>query len=196
MQFIRWPAALSSASRAMLRVFSCYSRSSRLGGMRKIEERQEAPGGSLQAALATLPDVRRGQGKVHPLDGMVALAVCALVCGSRRLDAMSQWGKDCGPEIRTALGLRVERGPSVATLHRAFRALDHAAFEQVLTAWFAGQGLVRDEALAIEGKTLRGIHAASMRHPWAGDPRRPPGRGLRPPDTGDTDTSRDAGQRA
>jgi len=130
--------------------------------MRKTEERREAPVGSLRAALEMLPDVRRGQGKVHPLDGMLALAVCALLCGSRSLYAISQWGQDCGPEIRRALGLRAERGPSVATLHRAFRALDHAAFEQVLTEWFASQGLERDEALAIDGKTLRGIHGEEI----------------------------------
>jgi len=130
--------------------------------MNKTRGRSEAPEGSLWAALQTLPDVRRGQGKVHALDGMLALSVCALLCGSRSLYAISQWGRECAPEIRVALGLRAERGPSVATLHRAFRALDHAAFEQVLTVWFAAQGLEADEAIAIDGKTLRGIHGEEI----------------------------------
>ena len=118
----------------------------------------------MRAALQTLPDVRRGQGKVHPLDGMLALAVCALLCGCRSLYAISQWGRECEPELRVALGLRAERGPSVATLHRAFRRLDHAAFEGVLGQWFAAQGLglQPDEALAIDGKTLRGIHGEEI----------------------------------
>src|SRR5262249_36376614 len=64
---------------------------------------------------------------------------------------------ECDPEIRVALGLRAERGPSVATLHRAFRRLDHGAFERVLGQWFAAQGLQPEEALASDGKTLRGI---------------------------------------
>jgi hypothetical protein len=126
--------------------------------MNKTEGRPTAPKGSLRAALQTLPDVRRGQGRVHPLDGMLALAVCALLCGCRSLYAISQWGRECEPAIRVALGLRAERGPSVATLHRAFRRLDHAAFERVLGTWFAAQGLAPDEALAIDGKTLRGLH--------------------------------------
>ena len=129
--------------------------------MQNIEERVPAPAGSLRAALATLPDVRRGQGRVHPLDGMLALAVCALLCGCRSVYAIGQWGQDCGPEIRRALGLRRERGPRVATLHRAFRRLDHAAFERVLGQWFAAQGLAPDEALAVDGKTLRGIYIAA-----------------------------------
>lgn len=130
--------------------------------MSKTDERHTAPEGSLRAALQTLPDVRRGQGKAHALDGMLALAVCALLCGCRSLYAISQWGRECAPEIRVALGLRAERGPSVATLHRAFRHLDHAAFEQALGHWFAAQGLASDEALAIDGKTLRGIHGEEI----------------------------------
>lgn len=130
--------------------------------MNKTDARVSAPEGSLRAALAALPDVRRGQGKVHPLDGMLALAVCALLCGCRSLYAISQWGRECDPEIRVALGLRRERGPSVATLHRAFRHLDHAAFERVLGRWFAAQGLAPEEALAIDGKTLRGIHGEEI----------------------------------
>ena len=92
----------------------------------------------------------------------LTLSVCALLCGCRSLYAIAQWGQDCGPEIRVALGLRAERGPSVPTLHRAFRALDHAAFERTLTAWVAAQGLAPDEALAIDGKTLRGIHGEEI----------------------------------
>jgi DDE_Tnp_1-associated/Transposase DDE domain len=130
--------------------------------MKQTDGRREAPEGALRAALQTLPDVRRGQGKVHPLDGMLALAVCALLCGCRSLYAISQWGRECDPAIRGALGLRAERGPSVATLHRAFRRLDHAAFERVLGQWFAAQGLEPDEALAIDGKTLRGIHGEEI----------------------------------
>ncbi len=124
--------------------------------------RYRAPAGSLRAALEELPDVRRGQGRVHSQGGMLALAVCALLCGCRSLYAIAQWGQDCGPELRAALGLRRERGPSVPTLHRAFRHLDHAAFERILSTWFAAQGLQAEEALAIDGKTLCGIHGEQI----------------------------------
>jgi hypothetical protein len=113
----------------------------------------------VRAALETVPDVGRGQGRVHPLGGMRAFSVCALLCGSRSLYAIAQW-QDCGPEIRAALGLRAERGPRAPTLQRAFRALDHAACERVVTDWFAAPGLEAEEAL--DGKTLRGIHGAEL----------------------------------
>ena len=93
---------------------------------------------------------------------MLALAICAVLCGARSHDAVSQWGQDCGPDIRAALGLKRERGPSGSTIHRIFRRLDHAAFEPVLGQWCARQGLHADEALAIDGKTLRGIHGEAV----------------------------------
>src|SRR5260370_42615241 len=130
--------------------------------MSKRKPRYQAPEGSLRAALESLPDVRRGQGLVHPLGGVLALAVCALLCGARSQYAVSQWGQDCGPEIRVALGLKRERGPSGSTVHRLFRHLDHAAFERVLGEWFAAQGLQAEEAIAIDGKTLRGIHGEAV----------------------------------
>jgi hypothetical protein len=43
-----------------------------------------------------------------------------------------------------------------------FRQLDQKAFEQVLGQWFAAQGLQTDEALAIDGQTLRGIHGEEV----------------------------------
>src|SRR5215831_14506348 len=100
--------------------------------MSKRKARYQAPGWSLRAALEQLPDVRRDQGLEHPLGGVLALAVCALLWGARSQYAVSQWGQDCGPDIRAALGLKRERGPSVATVHRVFRHPDHAAFERVL----------------------------------------------------------------
>ncbi len=130
--------------------------------MSKTRVGAPAPEGSLRAALDEVPDHRRGQGRRHPLGGVLALAVCAQLCGCRSLYAIAQWGQDCGETIRLALGLRPERGPCVATLHRVFRALDHPAYEQVLGGWFAAQGLPAEEALAIDGKTLRGIHGEEI----------------------------------
>ena len=60
------------------------------------------------------------------------------------------------------LGLAPGRSPSVATLHRVFRRLDVAAFEQVLGAWLAQTGIAPDEPFAVDGKTLRGIHGEAI----------------------------------
>ena len=59
--------------------------------------------------------------------------------------------------MRAALGLKRERGKSGPTVHRVFRQLDHAALEPVLGQWVAAQGVQADEAMASDGKPLRGM---------------------------------------
>jgi predicted transposase YbfD/YdcC len=46
----------------------------------------------------------------------------------------------------------------VATLHRVFKRLDVAAFERAVGEWLAQTGVEPTDALAVDGKTLRGIH--------------------------------------
>ena len=50
----------------------------------------------LRETLDSVPDHRRSQGRRHPLGAMLALAVCAMLCGARSLYAIAQWGRDHG----------------------------------------------------------------------------------------------------
>lgn len=50
----------------------------------------------------------------------------------------------------------------MATLHRVFRRLDRQAFEAHLGTWSQEQGLAPGEALALDGKALRGIHGEEI----------------------------------
>lgn len=116
---------------------------------------------SLLDVLASVPDPRQAQGRRHPLGAVLALAVCAMVCGARSLYAIAQWGRDHGDSVPEALGFR-RTTPSVATLHRVFRRLDREDFEERLGQWLQQQGLKPGEALAVDGKTLRGIHGEEV----------------------------------
>src|SRR3954452_19497525 len=105
------------------------------------------------------PDDRRCAGG----DPQVALA--ATLCGARSLYAIAQWARERvedRPEALVALGLPAGRSPSVATLHRVFKALDITAFEAALGDWLAQTGVQPIEAVAIDGKTLRGSHGAMV----------------------------------
>jgi len=139
--------------------------------MRKpLPEAPPARPGSLAAALATVPDPRRPYGwrpdyPPIPLVALLQLSVAAILCGARSLYAIAQWSHDRledNPELLIALGLPPERSPCVATLHRVFKALDVAAFEQALSAWLAQSGVAPTDALALDGKTLRGIHGEDI----------------------------------
>ena len=119
-------------------------------------------GRSLREALAEVPDPRSRHGRRYSLNAILALAVCAMLSGSRSLSAMAQWGKDQGGDVARALGFERGKTPCVATLHLLFKRLDRAALERVLGAWFQEQGLKPGDALAMDGKSLRGIHGQEV----------------------------------
>jgi DDE family transposase len=121
--------------------------------------------GSLAEALAPIPDPRRSHLRVHGLVALLQMAVAAMLCGARSLYAIAQWGqerREDDPALLVDLGLPPGRTPSVATLHRVFRRLDVAAFEAALGAWLAQTGIAPDEPLAVDGKTLRGLHGEAI----------------------------------
>jgi hypothetical protein len=135
-----------------------------------VPEAPAAPPGSLAAALAAVPDPRRPYGwrpeyAPIPLVALLQLSVAALVCGARSLYAIAQWGRERredDPELLVALGLPPGRSPCVAALHRVFKALDVVAFERVLGQWLAQSGVAADDPLAVDGKTLRGMHGVEL----------------------------------
>jgi hypothetical protein len=123
------------------------------------------PSGSLAEALAAIPDPRRPHLRVHNLVPLLQLAVAAMLAGARSLYAIAQWGRERladDPGVLVALGLPAGRSPCVATLHRVFKRLDVAAFEGALGGWLARSQVVPDEPLAVDGKTLRGIHGEQL----------------------------------
>ena len=117
---------------------------------------------SLLEVLGSLPDPRSVHGRRHPLGAILGLAVCAMLCGARSLYAISQWGRDQGLEVSQALGFTRERTPCVSTLHHVFSRLERDAFESALGQWLQGRGLRQGEALALDGKRLRGIHGEQL----------------------------------
>ena len=117
---------------------------------------------SLLEVLDSLPDPRSVHGKRHPLGAILGLAVCAMLCGARSLYAISQWGRDQGREVSQALGFTRDRTPCVSTLHQVFSRLDRESFESALGKWLQERGLRDGEALAIDGKRLRGIHGRQL----------------------------------
>ena len=117
---------------------------------------------TLLEVMGRLPDPRSGHGRRHPLGAILGLAICAMLCGSRSLYAISQWGRDQGLEVSGALGFTRERTPCVSTLHQVFSRLDREAFEALLKQWLGERGLEAGEALAIDGKRLRGIHGEQL----------------------------------
>ncbi len=115
-------------------------------------------GKSLLEALAKVPDPRSRHGRRYQIASVLGIAVCAMACGARSQYAIAQWGKEHFVLVKEALGLTRKRAPSQTTIHRVFTRLKVNAFEAVLAQWFQARGLKRGEGIALDGKTLRGIH--------------------------------------
>ena len=116
----------------------------------------------LREALDLIPDHRSSQGKRYRLGSILALAVCAMLCGARGLYAIAQWGRDHGSPVVELLGFDRGKTPCVATLHRVFKDLDVTAFEEVVGEWLANSGVEPEGMLSMDGKTRRGIHGEAV----------------------------------
>ena len=107
--------------------------------------------------LAQVPDPRKKRGRRHPLAGLLAAGVAAVIAGSRSFAAIGQWAADAGPEVLAVLGA-VRGAPEESTFRRAFALVSPDVLDRVLGAWLwtravrAGDRLV----IAIDGKTVRG----------------------------------------
>jgi len=117
---------------------------------------------SLIEVLAQVEDPRHARGKRHPLAAILALSVAATLCGAQGYGAIAEWGRDQGAPLARALGFTRQKTPCAGTLHYLFQRLDRQALERVLSSW--AQAVLAAlpppkrsrEALAIDGKTLRG----------------------------------------
>jgi len=110
--------------------------------------------------LAEIPELRKAHGKRYPLLALLLYVCVAMLCGRRSQAAIADWGKDYGQPWLAQMGLR-GRSPSQSTIHRLFKGISREQVEHALCRWALnvlrhlapGQEL---EAIAIDGKTLRG----------------------------------------
>ena len=126
-----------------------------------MEEEVESLGSRLLKAFAKVADPRSRSGRRHPLPAILTLAVCAMLANCHSLYAIHQWGRE-HPELAHKLGFKGSKTPAVSTLHQVFKRLDREAFEAALQGWAQGELGDRTEAVAIDGKRLRGIHGEEL----------------------------------
>jgi predicted transposase YbfD/YdcC len=116
----------------------------------------------LRDTLHEIPDPRHARGRRHPLAAILALMCVAMLCGYRSYSAIADWGRCYGQKLARALGFTHDKTPCAATLHHVLRKLDGPLMEAALSAWAESvlaalpPAAGEPEALAIDGKTLRG----------------------------------------
>jgi predicted transposase YbfD/YdcC len=121
---------------------------------------------SILEHFAALPDPRREHGKVHLLDEIVFMAICAVLCGAESWQEIADYAESKIDWLKTVL--TVPGGvPSHDTFRRVFCLLDPLAFQACFSDWMAAlmkrHGLTsipldrsQLKPVAIDGKTQRG----------------------------------------
>ena len=104
--------------------------------------------------FAELTDPRRRE-VVYPLNNVVVIAVCAVICGADDFVAIARFGTT-KREWRARF-LDLESGiPSHDRFNAIFAAIKPAEFEKCLLSWITALHEITDgQVIAIDGKTLR-----------------------------------------
>jgi predicted transposase YbfD/YdcC len=115
----------------------------------------------LTASFRSLPDPRVERTRHHLLVDIMAIAICAVVCGADGWTEVEDFGKIKKKWLKRFLAL--PHGiPSHDTFGRVFAALDPEAFQACFVRWVQRVAhLTTGQVIAIDGKTLRRSHDAA-----------------------------------
>jgi hypothetical protein len=107
--------------------------------------------------LAQVPDPRKRRGRRHPLAGLLAVGIAAVIAGSKSFAAIGQWAADAGTDVLAGLG--AARGPAEESTFRcAFAMISADLLDQVLGTWLWTRSVQVSGRLviAVDGKAVRG----------------------------------------
>lgn len=112
--------------------------------------------GGLIEALRDIGDPRRARGIRHPFVSVMTLAALAVLSGMRNYEAIAEWAADLPKDLLKRLHCWCHRAPSESTFRRVLQLVDADEFDEKIGQWLAQQEGLRDQGIAIDGKTLRG----------------------------------------
>jgi predicted transposase YbfD/YdcC len=117
---------------------------------------------SIPAFFARLKDPRRAHRRLHRLQDIIVVALCAVIAGAQDWQQIVTFGRNRLDWLRGFLEL--PNGiPSHDTFERVFDRLKPQAFQACFRDWVqAVSAALRIKHIAIDGKTLRGSGSAKL----------------------------------
>lgn len=114
--------------------------------------------GGLIDLLKNVADPRKPRGVRHPVVTIVAIAICAVLCGARNFAAIAEWAETLSRDTLRKLGSKRPKPPSEPTIRRVLQSLDADLWDRQIGNWIVQHRPVAGKAVAVDGKTLRGAH--------------------------------------
>jgi len=123
---------------------------------------QQQPDLSIPKFFARLPDPRRAHRRLHRLQDILVIALCAVIAGAQDWQQIETFGRRRRDWLRGLLEL--PHGiPSHDTFERVFNRLKPQAFQAWFREWVqAISSGLPIKHVAIDGKTLRGSGSAKL----------------------------------
>ena len=117
---------------------------------------------ALNEHFAIVEDPRQARKVDHPLENIIFITICAVLCGAEDWVAIANFG--ASQQAWLSQYLNLEQGiPSHDTLGRVFGVLDHEQFCQGFMSWMQTVvETVEGEVVAIDGKKVRRSHDPSV----------------------------------
>lgn len=115
---------------------------------------------TLIETLKLLPDPRHNRGKRHRMISIIAISICAVLCGARSYVAIAQWAQHRTQKQLKRLWSRYNdktqqyEPPSEPTIRRVLQSIDAEAVDQAIYGWL--NSLFSGDAVAFDGKVLKG----------------------------------------
>jgi predicted transposase YbfD/YdcC len=117
---------------------------------------------SITKHFAKLKDPRRRHRRLHPLQDIIVIALCAVIAGAQDWQDIETFGRKRRDWLKRFLAL--PHGiPSHDTFERVFDRLLPKSFQACFRAWVqAVSAALRIKHVAIDGKTLRGSGSTQL----------------------------------
>ena len=111
---------------------------------------------AIEEHFSKVTDPRKDRTKDHKLIDIIAIAICAVICGAEGWVDMELYGKSKEPWLRTFLEL--PNGiPSHDTFGRVFSLIDAHQFQLAFYEWvWAVNDIIQGQIINLDGKCLRG----------------------------------------
>ncbi len=117
----------------------------------------------LMEVIKRITDPRKPRGIRHPLPSILAMAVCAVLCGQRSYLGITEWAGGLTSDMLKRFGCKRESAPSGPTIRRTLQSIDVEETDREIGYWLASQNSLSGKAIATDGKTARGSRDGDKR---------------------------------